>query len=62
MEVICEKYNKCNADCGYKKFHYWNEIDNLNQNFCYHVYENVRFLKQSDLRKKKLEKLNESNL
>ncbi len=63
MKVICEKYNVCTGcNCGYKKLHNWNGIDFIKMNYCYHIQKNVDFLTEKELRKLKLEKINEGNL
>lgn len=63
MEVICEKYNVCRGcECIYKKFHYWNKLKPTENNYCYHLEKYINLCTSKVIRKKKLEKINESSL
>lgn len=57
MQVICERYNICEVDCVHKKYRDWDGISLLSMNWCDETYMNVNFLKQNDVRRKKLKKL-----
>lgn len=63
MRVICERYKNCTvSSCAYKEFHNWNEKILSKNNYCVSIRTEIIFISLSDIRKKKLEKLNESRL
>lgn len=63
MKVLCEKYNNCTVpSCAYKEFHNWDEKILSKNNYCVSTRTEINFISLSNIRRKKLEKINESSL
>lgn len=63
MRVICEKYKECTGcDCPHKTFNKWDGDTYLKMNYCHHIEQNIDFLTEKEIRKQKLEKINESKM